>query len=69
MPGTVLFLLRKNFAYLVEPQTLTNDHISLFELAVRKLRLESVAHTHTMHVLTLLSTLPYYLTLLFLVLP
>ena len=49
MSGIVLFLLRLSFAYLVDSQILLDDHISLFELAVRKLRLEFVPHTCTLY--------------------
>ena len=48
MSGIVLFLLRLNFAYLVDSEILLND-ISLFELTVRKLRLEFVPRTHTLY--------------------
>ena len=49
MSGIVLFLPRLSFAYLVDSEIFLDDHISLFELAVRKLRLEFVPHTCTLY--------------------
>lgn len=67
MSGIVLFLLRLNFAYFVDSEILLND-ISLFELTVRKLRLE-FGHAHTLRILTLLPIPSYILSLLVLLLP